>query len=118
TTPCRAPVMFRPSLSQPTTCLRQPTHWASRVRVRLGPSGPRRRASTPSSTLSTVLVYCAPSVFQRHRPGYGECSTEYTEGTPWYFRASGPSADHQRTSIARGQVTCISEIARLTTVLH
>src|SRR5262249_32718764 len=71
-----------------------------------------------SSTLSTVVLNCATSICQRHRTAYGKCSTEYTKGTPWYFRASGPSADHQRTSIARGQVTCISEIARLTTVLH
>ena len=33
TTPCRAPTMFRPSFSQPITCLRRPTHWALRVRL-------------------------------------------------------------------------------------
>src|SRR5262245_4098192 len=106
TTPCRAPAMFRPSLSQPTTCLRRPTRWASRVRVRLAPSVPRRRSSTLSSMHSTIVLNCATSICQRHRTVYGKCSPEYTKGTPWYFRASGPSADHQRTSIARGQVTC------------
>jgi len=81
TTPCRAPAMFRPSLSQPTTCLRRPTHWASRVRARLAPSVPRRRSSTLSSTLSTVVLNCATSICQRHRTVYGKCSTEYTKGT-------------------------------------
>jgi hypothetical protein len=58
---------------------------------------------------------------------YGKCSTEYTKGTQEGLNSAqihGSSVrlslpqHHKRTSIARGQVTFISEIARLTTVLH
>src|SRR5215472_15131413 len=96
--------MFRPSLSQPTTCLRRPTHWVSRVQVRLAPSVPRRRSSTLSSTLSTVVLDCATSICQRRRAVYGKCSAEYTRGTqedlnstpnPWHIRAAEPYAASQ-----------------------
>src|SRR5262245_33096408 len=107
-------------------CLRRPTHWASRVRVRPAPSARRRRSLTLSSTLSTVVLNCATLICQRRPAAYGKCSTEYTRGTQgglnntksWYFRAAERPQHHTRTSIARGQVTVISEIARLTTVLH
>ena len=74
TTPCPAPEMFRSSLSLPITCLRQPTHSASRVRVRPAPSARRRQSSTLSSTLSTVVLDCATSTCQRRRAVYGKCS--------------------------------------------
>ena len=54
---------------------------ASRARVRPAPSAPRRRSSTLSSTLSTVVSNCATSICQRRRAAYGKCSTEYTRGT-------------------------------------
>src|SRR5262249_54413498 len=55
------------SRSQPTPFLRRPTRWASRVRVRLAPTVPRRRSSTLSSTLSSVVLNCATSICQRRR---------------------------------------------------
>jgi len=77
TTPCRAPAMFRPSPSQPTTCLRRPTHWASRARVRPAPSARRPLSSTLSSTPSTLVLDCATLICQRRRAVYGKCSMEF-----------------------------------------
>ena len=73
----RAPMMFRFSLSQPITCPRQPTHRASRVRVRPALLARRQRSSTLSSTLSTVVLDCATSICQRRRGVYGKCLTEF-----------------------------------------
>src|SRR5262249_56208253 len=55
--------------------------WGSGVRVGGGGSVARRRSSTLSSTLSTVVLNCATSICQRHRTVYGKCSTEYRRGT-------------------------------------
>jgi hypothetical protein len=73
------------------------------------------------------VLNCATSICQRRRAVYGKCSTEYTKGTQEGLNSAqihGSSVrlslpqHHKRTSIARGQVTFISEIARLATVLH
>src|SRR5262249_40106158 len=89
--------------------LRRPTPLASRVRVRLAPSARRRRSSTLSSTLSTVVLNCATSICQQRRAVYGECSTEYTRGTQGGLNSTKIHATsvrrrrpqrHKRTSIA------------------
>src|SRR5262249_53447192 len=99
TTLCRAPAIFRPSLSQLITCLRRPTHWASRARVRLAPSARRRRLSTRSSTLSIVVLNCATSICQRRRAVYGKCSTEYTRGTLYNIACAGESVGNDRLTL-------------------
>ena len=55
------------------------------------PSARRRRSSTLSSTLSTVVLNCATSICQRRRAVYGKHSTEYTRGpTQALYHFMGP----------------------------
>ena len=77
TTPCRAPAIFRASLSRRITCRRRPIRWASRAPARLAPSARRRRSSTRSSTLCIGVSACATSTCRRRRVACGRHSTAY-----------------------------------------
>src|SRR5262249_9356895 len=59
----------------------------------------RRRLSTRSSTLSTVVLNCATSICQRRRAVYGKCSTEYTRGTLYNIACAGESVGNDRLTL-------------------